>query len=167
MKTTVVLTLIAMIGMVSLALRKPEIESKEKIGTAVITALQRGSANEFGLLFPTFTDFQGLMLKNAEMYGKNIEEASRDFQTQYETVLSPAFGNCFKRIREEGARAGIDWRSAKLVSVDVPEKVLYEYAVVPMTINFESSGKHYRLVFEKVFVMNGQWKISHHVNIVK
>ncbi len=167
MKKVMLLAAVIMIALVSVALHKPEIESEEKIGLRVITALQRGSSFEFSGLFPTLADFHVLMMKNSELYGKNIEEASRDFQNEFEGVLSPAFRLTFENIRRKGVEAGIDWSSVKLVSVDVPAKVNYDYAVVPMTITFSEQGEVHRLRIEKALVMDGEWKISQFISLEK
>ena len=156
-----------MIGLVSFALHSPDIESGEKMGLQVITALQRESPNEFSALFPTLADFHGLMLRNSELYGKNLEEASKEFQKEFETVLSPSFRNSFEAIRKEGIRMGIDWRTAKLVSVEVPENLQYAYSVVPVTIIFQAGKEEYRLKIEKAFVISGRWKISQLMTLEK
>ena len=160
MKKAILVTSVIMIGIVSFALHRPEIESGEKMGLQVITALQRGSSHEFSALFPTLADFHGLMLRNSELYGKNLEEASKEFRKEFESVLSPSFLNAFQKIRQEGIRKGIDWRTAKLVSVEVPDDLQYEYDVVPVTITFKAGEEQYRLQIEKAFIMSGRWKIS-------
>ena len=160
MKTVIVLASVVMVALVSFALRKPGIESEQKIALQVVTALQRGSAHEFSALFPTLADFHAVMLRNAELYGKNLAEASREFQKEFEGAIEPQFRNAFDEIRMQGVEAGIDWRTAKLVSVEVPKDLRHDYTVVPMTIVFSSSGKQHRLTIEKAFVMNGRWKIG-------
>lgn len=167
MKTVILVTSVIMIALVSFALHKPEIESKEQIGLQVITALQRGSSHEFSALFPTLADFHAVMLRNSELYGKNLEEASREFQKEFEGVLSPAFKNSFETIRRKGVEAGIDWRTVKLVSVDIPEVIRPDFSAVPMTITFSAQGKEHRLNIEKAFVMDGRWKISQHITLDK
>ncbi len=165
MKTVVALTVVVMIGLVSLAMHTPEIESENKIGVQVITALQEGSSEEFSKLFPTLADFHALMLKNSELYGKNLEEASRDFREEFVAVISPSFGNAFERIRGEGEKAGIDWSTARFLSAEVSGDPGYDYAVVPMTIHFSAGGRSHRLKIEKALVMDGRWKISQYIRV--
>ena len=126
MKKVILVTSVIMIGIVSFALHTPEIESREKMGLQLLAALQKGSSHEFSALFPTLSDFHGLMLRNSELYGKNLEEASKEFQKEFEEVLSPSFQTSFQLIRKEGIRQGIDWRMAKLVSVETPDNLKYD-----------------------------------------
>jgi hypothetical protein len=161
-KTSIILAVI-MITIASFVLHRPEVDAEEKIALQVITALQRSSYNEFSVLFPTLADFHELMVRNSELYGKNLSEASREFEKEFEYVLSPAFKNSFETILQEGAKAGIDWQSVKFVSVEVPEKIRHEFSVVPMTIIFNAQGNEHRLIIEKAFLLNGEWKISQYI----
>jgi hypothetical protein len=168
MKTTILLTVTAIvITITSFELYHSEIEAKEKMGLQVITALQRSSAHEFSALFPTLADFHELMVRHSELYGTNLAEAGREFEEEFEQVLRPAFKNSFETILAEGTKAGIDWRTAKFVSVEVPENIESEYSVVPMTITFTAQGKEHQLKIEKAFVMNGHWKISQFTTLDK
>ena len=168
MKTTIIVIVsIFMIAITSFKLYSTGVESKEKIGQQVITALQHSSAHEFSALFPTLADFHALMVRNSELYGQNLSEAARAFEKEYEHELYPAFKKSFERIILEGKEAGIDWRTIQLVSVDVPENVEGDFAAVPMTITFNARGKKYYLEIEKVLVINGKWKISHYINLKK
>jgi hypothetical protein len=167
MKTVIALVVVVMIALVSFAMHKPEIESEETMALQVIAALQRGSSHEYSALFPTVADFHALMMKHSELYGKNIQEAANEFQREFETVLSPAFKDSFQNVRRAGIEAGIDWRSVKLISVEVPENLSYDYSVVPMSITFSAQGAQHKLRIEKALVMNGRWKISQYISLEK
>lgn len=168
MKTTIIVTVaLMMIAITSFKLYRSEPESKEKVGLQVITALQHASVSEYSALFPTMADFHALMMTNAELYGKNLSEAALDFEKQYDRELYPAFQRSFERILEEGKQEGIDWRSVQLVSVEVPEEVVGEFAAVPMTITFSAQGREYRLKIGKMLLMNGKWRVSHYIELEK
>ncbi len=165
MKTALAFTLIVMIALVSLAMRTPEIESEEKVGHQLIEALRHESPKEFSALFPTLADFYGVMLKNSELYGKNLEEASRDFRKEFEEVVSPAFDSAFAQLRARGTGGGIDWSTAEFVSADVKGNINYDYAVVPLTVHFTAGGRQHELKIEKAFVIDGRWKISQYIEV--
>jgi hypothetical protein len=168
MKTTIIATVaIIMIAITSFKLYSSEVASKEEIGLQIITALQHSSVHEYSALFPTLADFHTLMLKNSELYGKNLSQAALDFEKEYEYHLYPAFKESFLRIIREGHLAGVDWRTIQLKSVEVPEMIDSDFAAVPMTITFTSQGKEYRLKIEKALIMNGKWKISHFISLEK
>ena len=168
MKTTISLTLltITMITVTAFALRH-SVDAKEKIGLQVITALQRSSLHEFSAMFPTVADFHGLMMRNSELYGVNLNEAAREFEKEFAYVLFPEFKKSFERIIHEGKEAGIDWRTAQFVSVEVPEEIESDFAAVPMTINFRAQGKEHRLKIEKALVIDGHWKLSQYISLEK
>jgi hypothetical protein len=165
MKTAIVLTILTvfMTTITAFELRHSEMDAKEKIGVQVIAALQRSSAYEFSALFPTLADFHGLMLKNSELYGKNLTAATREFEKEFGDVLYPKFTGAFQRILEEGRSAGIDWRTIELVSVEVPEDVATDFASVPMTITFAAGKKIYHLKVEKALMFDGEWKLSQYI----
>lgn len=169
MKTTIPLILLTvlMVTITAFEMRHSAVDAKEKIGLQVVTALQRTSAHEFSALFPTLADFHALMLRNSELYGVNLTEAAREFEKEFESVLFPEFKNSFERILSEGRRAGIDWRTIRLVSVEVPEGVNAEYASAPMTITFMSKEKAFHLKVEKALMMNGEWKLSQYISLEK
>ena len=165
MKTSIIVTIaLIMIATTSFQLYRTEAEPKEKVGLQVITALQHASVHEYSALFPSMADFHALMTKNAELYGKNLSEAAREFEKEYDLELYPAFEESFERILLEGKQKGIDWRTVRLVSVEAPEEIVGDFASVPMTITFTAQGKDYRLNIEKVLVMDGRWKVSHFIH---
>jgi len=169
MKTIIPVTLLTalMITITAFELRHSEVDAKEKIGLQVITALQRSSKHEYSALFPTLSDFHGLMLRNAELYGTNLTEAAREFKKEFESVLYPEFRNSFQRILEEGRRAGIDWRTVRFVSVEVPQGIDSEFATAPMTITFTAKKKIYHLKVEKALMIDGEWKLSQYITLEK
>ena len=169
MKTTVpvVLLTVLMISITAFEWRHTEVDAKEKIGLQVITALQRSSVHEFTALFPTLSDFHGLMLRNAEMYGVNLNEAAREFEKEFEEILFPEFKNSFERILNEGRSAGIDWRTIRFASVQVAEPADSSFSSAPMTISFTSNGEVYHLKVEKALMIDGEWKLSQHISFEK
>lgn len=168
MKTTIIITVpIIMIAITSFKLYSTEVESTEKIGQQIITALKHSSAEEFSALFPTLADFHTLMATNSELYGRNLSEAAREFEKEYEYELYPAFKKSFERIVLEGEQAGIDWKTIQFVSAEVTENVNGDFAAAPMTITFTAQGKEHHLNIEKVLVINGKWKISHYISLDK
>lgn len=160
-----ILLTVLMISITAFELRHSEVDAKEKIGLQVVTALQRSSVHEFSALFPTLSDFHGLMLRNAELYGTNLTEAAREFEKEFENVLYPEFKRSFQRILEQGRRAGIDWRTIRLVSVEVPEGNDTDFSTAPMTITFSSGEKVYRLKVEKALMIDGEWKLSQYMSL--
>ena len=166
MKTIIIVTIaIIMIAITSFKLYRTEVETKEHFGQQVITALQHSSLYEYSALFPTLADFHTLMVTNSELYGKNLSEAASEFESVYEFELYPAFKESFERIVLEGKQAGIDWRTAELVSVEVPETIEGDFAAVPMTITFKAQGKDHQLKIEKVLLLNGKWRVSHYITL--
>ena len=167
MKETIVLAFltIVMISITAFEFRVPEIEPEEKIGVRVLGALQQSSPDEFSALFPTLADFHLLMMKNSELYGKNLADAAREFEKEYDHELFPSFSSSFEKIVEEGNRLGIDWKTAKFVSADVQEKPANGFAVVPLSITFESAGKTHHLKIAKALIIDGKWKISQYITL--
>ena len=167
MKQTIVLTFLTviMISITAFEFTSSEIESKEELGNELISALQRSSEKEFRELFPSLSDFHQLMIRNSELYGKNLQEAALEFQKQYDVELAPAFTDTYAALVKEGNLLGVDWQNAKFVSADTPAKVESDFTVVPLTITFTSGGKEHHLKIEKTLLIDGKWRISQYITL--
>jgi hypothetical protein len=135
----------------------------ERLASQIVTAFQHRSLQEYSSLFPSLEYFHGIMEKNAAIYGPNLEEAKEEFEQQYTTLVLPAMNQSFKTVIAQGMKAGIDWASIKLVSVEFGDE---NAAATPATIRFTSNGKEYRLRFEKTLSINGEWKVSQYVSLI-
>jgi hypothetical protein len=133
----------------------------ERMATSVVTAFQHRSLQEYAALFPSVEAFHNIMEKNSSFYGANLEEAKEEFEMQYAKEVLPALNQSFKSIIAQGIKAGIDWSTIKLVSVEFNE----QSPTAPATITFSSNGKEYRLEFEKTLRIDGEWKVSQFVKL--
>ena len=135
----------------------------ERLASQVVTAFQHRSLQEYTTLFPSIEYFHGIMEKNSALYGSNLEEAKEEFEQQYTTEVLPAMNQSFKAIIAQGIKAGIDWASIKLISVEFDNE---NAVTTPATIKFSSKGKEYSLHFEKTLSINGEWKVSQYVSLI-
>ena len=168
MKTTIIVTItLIMTTITSFTLYNTEPDTKYSVGQQIVSALQHRSVSEYTALFPKLSDFHVLMMKNAELYGTNLSEAAREFEKEYDGHLYPEFEKSFERILREGHAQGIDWRTIRLISVEIPEPGETDFAAVPMTVRFNAKGVNYRLKVDKVLIIDGKWKVSQHINLEK
>lgn len=133
----------------------------ERMAIGVVTALQHRSLQEYTALFPTVEAFHKIMEKNSSFYGANLEAAKKEFEMQYTKELLPALNQSFHAIIAQGIKAGIDWSTIKLVSVEFNE----QSPAAPAALTFLSNGKEYRLEFEKTLNINGEWKVSQYAKL--
>ena len=131
----------------------------ERMAANVVTAFQHRSLEEYKVLFPTLEVFHAMMEKNSNFYGKNLQEAKADFDTQYTREVLPALNQSFESVLAQGRKAGINWSVIKFVRVELGS------SDVPTTITFSSQDKQYHLRFEKPLFINGEWMISPHVTL--
>jgi predicted peroxiredoxin len=136
----------------------------ERMAATVVTAFQHRSLEEYTTLFPSIAAFHEIMEKNSAFYGGNIEEAKEEFEMHYTTEVLPALNQSFKSIIAQGMKAGIDWATIKLVSVEFDNQ--HESTTAPATITFSSKGKEYRLHFEKTILLNGEWRVSQYLRLI-
>lgn len=134
----------------------------ERMAQNVVTAFQHRSLQEYTTLFPPVNAFYEIMEKNSAFYGENLEEAKKEFGMQYTRDVLPALNQSFKSIISQGKKAGIEWSTIKLVSVDLGQ----EGSGAPATITFSSNGKEYRLKFERALFINGEWKVSQYLTLI-
>lgn len=167
MKQPIVLTFLTlvMISITAFEFTRSETESKEEFGNELISVLRRSSEKEFSELFPSLSDFHQLMIRNSELYGKNLQEAAAEFGKQYNLELAPAFADTYAMLLKEGSRIGVDWQNAKFVSADTPAKVESDFTVVPMTVTFTSGGYEHHLKIEKTLLIDGKWRISQYITL--
>jgi hypothetical protein len=142
------------------------ITSSEQMAQLVLTALQQSSMTEYATLFPSLAEFQDVMKTNSELYGAYLNEAQREFATNYESHLLPAVKKSFNALVEEGQAKGIDWKSIRLREVTLSEDAPHQFNSLPVTITFTSNGTEHKLLIERALVINGEWRISQFVKLV-
>ncbi len=134
----------------------------ERMAISVVHALQHNSLEEYTNLYPSLVSFYEIMEKNAGYYGKNLDEAKRDFELQYHRDVIPALNQSFNSIITNGKTAGIDWKTIKLVGIELGEETSNSSA----TITFTSNNKEYCLKFHKALFIDGEWKVSQYVELI-
>ena len=140
---------------------EPGDAAAERMALSIVHALQHNSLEEYTSLYPSLISFYEIMEKNAAYYGKNLDEAKRDFEIQYHRQVIPALNQSFHAIITKGKTAGIDWKSIKLVSIALGEETSNSSA----TITFTSNNKEYRLKFHKALFIDGEWKVTHYADL--
>ena len=164
MKTTILLSVL-MITMTSFELRHSEIDSKQKLGLQMIDALRHPTSDAFSSAIPTLEEFHRLMDRNQSLYGENLQVAKSAFEQQYHGSLLPAIRRSFKDLISQGKKAGIDWNTIRLVSVDIEEDPTADFDVLPLTIVFTSKKKQYRINIDRALVIEGRWRISQFIKL--
>jgi hypothetical protein len=134
----------------------------ERMALNIVHALQHNSLEEYTTLYPSLISFYDMMEKNAVYYGNNLDEAKRDFELQYHRQVIPALNHSFNAIITKGKTTGIDWKTIKLVGIELGEQTSNSTA----TITFTSNNKEYRLKFHKALFLDGEWKVSQYVELV-
>src|SRR5215213_9777874 len=103
MKTTII-SLSALSIILTAFMPHTILEKKKSIGTSgqmaehVITAFKKSSSDQYVSLFPSLTDFQGMMKQSSGIYGSYLPEAQREFASRYEDKLIPAVKESFERL---------------------------------------------------------------------
>jgi hypothetical protein len=141
---------------------RPGDAAVERMAQRVVTALQHNSVLEYATLYPELAMFHEIMEKNSAYYGKNIEEAKKDFELQYTQKVLPALNQSFNSIIAKGKKAGIDWNEIKLVNTEFGK----ESTNSPVTITFASNGEEYHLKFDKALFINGEWKVTQYAGLI-
>lgn len=134
----------------------------ERMALSIVHALQHNSLEEYSTLYPSLISFYKIMENNAGYYGKNLDEAKRDFELQYHRQVIPALNKSFNDIITKGKTAGIDWSTIKLVNIALEEETSKPSA----TITFTSNNKEYRLKFQKALFMDGEWKVTQYADLI-
>jgi hypothetical protein len=146
--------------------RKRKITSSEQMAQLVLTALQKSSVTEYVMLFPSLGEFQDVMKANSELYGTYLNDAQREFATNYDAHLLPAVKESFDILVNAGKSKGIDWKAIRLVEVKLSEEASHQFNSLPLTITFTSHGIEHKLQIERALVINGEWRISQFVKLV-
>ncbi len=134
----------------------------ERMALSVLHALQQNSLEEYSTLYPSLISFYQIMEKNAGYYGKNLDEAKRDFELQYHRQVVPALNQSFNTIITKGKTAGIDWKTIKLINIELGEETSDSSA----TITFTSNNIEYRLKFQKALFIDGEWKVTQYADLM-
>jgi hypothetical protein len=144
-------------------------ENKKKITTSgqmaeyIVAALQNSSSEDYLELFPSLIEFQDVMKANSELYGKYLSDAQREFAANYKANLLPAVKRSFDGLIKEGEEKGIEWKSVRLIGVQLNEETQQRFNSLPVTITVSSKGVEHQLKIEKALVINGEWRISQFV----
>lgn len=172
MKTTIIafvlLTLIltAFKTNTMVAEKKKGISTSEQMAERLVAALRQSSSKEFVSLFPTLSDFTAIMQESSEAYGSYLDDAKREFSSNYELYLIPEVKHSFETLIAEGEKRGIDWRSVRYVGIEIGAHSQQRFSPVPVTIVISSKGREHRIHIEKALVINGQWKVTQFVKFV-
>ena len=134
----------------------------DRMAQSIVHALQHNSLEEYTTLYPSLTSFYKIMEKNSGYYGNNVGEAKRDFELQYHRQVIPALNQSFHAIITKGKIVGIDWKTIKLIGIQLEEESSNSYA----TIIFTSNNKEYYLKFHKTLFIDGEWKVTQYVELV-
>jgi hypothetical protein len=141
----------------------PADAAAERIAHSVVTALQHRSIEEYAALFPKLAEVHSAMENNADLYASNLEAAKEDFKLQYVNEAIPELNESFKSIIATGVKAGIDWSKIKLVNVEFTES---DASIAPAIITFSCEGNEYKLRFERMLFINGEWKVSQFATLI-
>jgi hypothetical protein len=145
--------------------RKEKITTSDQMAEHIIAALQHSSSEEYMKLFPSLIEFQDVMKANSELYGNYLNDAQREFATNYEANLLPAVKHSFDELVTVGKEKGIEWKSVRFIGVQLNEEPQQRFNSLPMTITISSNGVEHQLKIEKALVINGEWRISQFVKL--
>lgn len=165
MKPKFILLAVLMITMTSFEIKPKKIDAAETLGSAIITALQNSSVEAYRALLPSVEEFHQVMEDNSTTYRGNIAEAKVEFEIDYINKVFPELSESFASVIKEGKKAGIEWRTIKLVAVESGDNAQGSFATVPMTVVLSSQGKEFRVHIEKVLILNGKWKVSQYITL--
>jgi hypothetical protein len=143
-----------------------EMTSAEKIGRKTLTALKHASHAEFVMLYPSLTDFYKMMDAEADVYGNTLDDAKNEFALTYARKIIPAMHESFDRILQEGTELGIDWSKAEFIRVEYNDGVPSKFGSATLSIVFSSDGEEHRIIVEKALIIDGQWRVSQHAQII-
>lgn len=146
--------------------KKKSTSSSEQMAERVVAALQQSSSKDYAALFPSLSDFKQIMKESSEIYGANLNEAQREFSSDYESKLIPAVKHSFDALLKEGREKGIDWSSVRYVGIELGVQPQQRFSPVPVNIVISSQGIEHRIHIEKALVINGQWKVSQFVKFI-
>jgi hypothetical protein len=135
----------------------------ERMAHQVVTALQHRSLEEYKTIFPTLGEVHAIMEYNASLYADNLAAAKDDFKIHYVHEALPALSKSFKSIIANGEKVGIDWNKIKLENVEFSKTGT---SIAPATITFSCEGKEYKLQFERMLFINGEWKVSQFATLI-
>ena len=171
MKTTIIsltvlsLTLSAFMTNTTLLEKRKAILSSDQMGERVVAAFKKSSSAEYAALFPSSSDFTGMMKESSEIYGTYISAAQHEFVQNYKTKLVPAVRKAFEAAIKQGQEQGIDWSNVHYVGTEIEGQPSNRFSPVPVTIRFTSNGIEHKLIIEKVLVMNGNWNVSQYIKL--
>lgn len=134
----------------------------ERMAQSVLAALQHNSIEEYTALYPSLVAFHDIMEKNSAYYGKNLQEAKKDFALQYYQQVVPSLNQSFNAMIAKGKSAGIDWNDIMLTGVALEDSAPNASA----TISFISNNKAYQIRFEKALFINGEWKVTQFADLI-
>ena len=167
-KVTLILTLIVMT--LSSFTRTTEVvktsDNSKEVAVSILTAFQHSSADEYASLFPTLADFHKLMKANEGIYGPYSAEARAEFEIDYERYLLPKVKASFEGLMAEGKKRGIDWSKTKFVSISIDQLSSHQLITGKVTIVFTDDSKEYKLIIDKAFNIDGQWKVTQYLSLV-
>jgi hypothetical protein len=127
--------------------------SQEAIAKQAIAALRHSSLPEYQALFPSLADFHEEMEKNVALYGDFLPEAKAEFAKQY-GLLEEQLTTSFTALEKDGRKKGIDWDKIQYAGMQSDDHSQ------ELSIRFLSGGKEFRIQIEKIWKINGEWKIS-------
>lgn len=151
-----------MLVMTSMVAHDKLTPASEKMAKQLFAVLQHRSQKEAAELFPSLTDFYKMMEQNTGMYGDFLPEAKAAFEKNYKLTLMPAFQQAYDNMLLEAQYKGIDWSEAKLSEIKEESSTAH-----PVIINFSSKGSNYQLIVERTISVNGEWKPSQYMKLIK
>ena len=164
MKTSIILLTVLSMTITSFETIERDAEAAaERMAHHVVTALQHRSLEEYKALFPTLEAVHGIMEYNAGLYANNLEAAKEDFKIHYVHGALPELNKSFKSIIADGVKAGINWSKIKLENVEFSKTGT---SIAPATITFSCEGNEYKLQFERMLFINGDWKVSQFAELI-
>ena len=142
--------------------KKPS--AAEQLGREVLESFRNQSATDYARLFPTLEELHQLMRQNGDVYNVFLGVAMEDFAKTYYAKVLPELVANFDDLVVSGSEKGVDWASAKFVSAteNVSGKPNGEGTIA---INFDSNGKKYRLLIEKVIAIEDQLKVTQFISL--
>jgi len=164
MKTTIILITVVLLTPAALPVPIFYQSDSERLAQQVITALKKGSPEDYAALFPTLGEFQAMMDQNSFVYGEYLSAAKEEFAVRYENEIMPSVKTSITSILQEGNKKGIDWSQINFESAEcnMPAK---DFETVPFTIVFSVKGKEYRMTIDKAFIMHKIWKVSSEISL--
>jgi len=148
------------------ALPELSISTSEQLGRKVLAALQHTSASAYVALFPALPEFHKIMNDNASLYGNFLPEARDEFTNSYFGHVLPEIEKSFEHLINEGIEKGIDWNSIDYVRVEQSKAFVTTFDSGSVVIVFTAADLEYRILIENVLVINGQWRIGKHVELL-